>query len=53
LLVKPLGNPEHPAVLSNVLAQNDNAGIPLHLLLEGEIDRFDHGQLGHIIHRLG
>jgi hypothetical protein len=50
-LQKPLGDPEHAAVLPHVLAEKDHVLITLHLLAESEVNCLNHVQLRHWIIR--
>ena len=47
LLHEPLGDPEHAAARADVLAQDDDALVALHLVPEGVVDRGDDVLLGH------
>ena len=45
--VQVLRHPEHPAVHTHVLADDHHIGVALHLLAKGQVQRLDHGHLGH------
>ncbi len=47
LPLEVVGDAEHAAIHSHVLAQDEDVGIPLHFLLERHVERLHHIELGH------
>jgi len=43
------GRAEHAAEIADVLAEHDDAAIPLHLHAEAVVDGLDEVHLGHVI----